>query len=49
MQKLHFPLKCCVCALPEFNHLLDFLNLFDSRLILMLLYDSLSLVISAFS
>jgi len=35
--------------LPEFNQLLDFFNLFDSRLILTLLYDSLSLVINAFS
>jgi len=36
-------------ALPEFNLLLDFFNLFDSRLILTLLYDSLSLVINTFS
>jgi len=36
-------------ALPEFNHLLDFFNLFDSRLILALLYDYLILVIHAFS
>jgi len=35
--------------LPEFNHLLDFCNLFDSGLILTLLYDYLSLVINAFS
>jgi len=35
--------------LSEFNELLDFFNLFDSRLIFMLLYDSLSLVINAFS
>jgi len=35
--------------LPEFNQLLDFLNRFDSRLILMVLYDSLNLVINAFS
>jgi len=35
--------------MPEFNQLLDFFNLFDSRLILMLLSDSLSLVINAFS
>ena len=28
-QKLHFPLKCCISsALPEFNQLLDFFNLF---------------------
>jgi len=43
-----FP-QCCISALPEFNQLLDFFNLFDSRLILTLLYDSLSLVINAFS
>jgi len=49
MQKLHFSLKCCISALPEFNQLLDFYSLFDSRLILTLLYDSLSLVINAFS
>jgi len=35
--------------LPKFTQLLDFFNLFDSRLILTLLYDSLSLVINAFS
>jgi len=36
--------------MPEFNQLLlDFFNLFDSQLILMLLYDSLSLVINALS
>jgi len=36
--------------MPEFNQsLLDFFSLFDSRLILTLLYDSLSLVINAFS
>jgi len=34
----------------EFSQsLLDFFNLFDSRLILTLLYDSLNLVINAFS
>jgi len=49
MQKLHFPLKGCISALPEFNQLLDFFNLFDLRLIFMLLYDSLSLVIKVFS
>jgi len=48
-QKLHFSLKCRISALPEFNQLLDFFNLVDSRLILMLLYDSLRLVINAFS
>jgi len=38
-------------ALPEFNRLglLDFFSHFDSRLIFTLLYDSLSLVINAFS
>jgi len=40
----------CVSALPEFNQsLLDFFSLFDSRLILTLLYDSLNLVINALS
>jgi len=49
-QKFHFSFKCCISALPKFNQsLLDFFNLFDSRLILTLLYDSLSLVINAFS
>jgi len=47
--KIAFLLKCCICALPEFNHLLDFFNLFDSRLIPTLLCDSLNLVINAFS
>jgi len=45
-RKLHYSLRCC--ALPEFNQLLDFFNLFDSRLVLMLLYDSLTPVINAF-
>jgi len=36
-------------ALPEFNQLLHFFNLFDSRLILTPLYDFLNLVINAFS
>ena len=45
--KLHFSLKCCISALPEFNQLLHFFNLFDSQLILTLLYDSLNLVINA--
>jgi len=40
----------CVSAVPEFNQsLLYFFSLFDSRLILTLLYDSLNLVINAFS
>jgi len=43
-----FP-QCCISALPEFNELLDFFSLFDSQLILMLLYGSLSLVMNAFS
>jgi len=47
--KIAFCLKCSITALPEFNQLLDFFNLFDSRLIIMLLYDSLRLVINAFS
>ena len=42
-------LKCCISALPEFNQLFDFFNLFDSRLILTMLYDSLNHVINAFS
>jgi len=32
-------LKCCISALPEFNQLFDFFNLFDSRLTLTMLYD----------
>ena len=45
-----FSLKCCISALTEFSQsLLDFFSIFDSRLILMLLYDSLNLVINAFS
>jgi len=45
-----FSLKCSISALPEFNQsLLDFFKLFDSRLILMLLYNSTNLVINAFS
>ena len=47
--KTQFSLKCCISALREFNQLIDFFNLFDSRLILMLVYDSLSLVTNAFS
>jgi len=40
----------CISALPEFSQLLfDFFSIFDSRLILRLLYDSLNLVINAFS
>jgi len=48
-RKLHFSHKCCISALPEFNQLLDFLNLFESRLIFSLLCDSLNLVINAFN
>ena len=48
-RKLNFSLKCCISALPKFNQLLDFFNIFDSRLILTLLYNSLNLVINAFS
>jgi len=48
--KSYFSLKCCISALPEFNQsLLDFFNLFDSRLILTLLFDSLNVVTNAFS
>jgi len=41
----------CISALPELHHmLLDFFNLiFDSRLIVTLLYDSLNRVINVFS
>jgi len=40
----------CISALSEFNQLLlDFFSLSDSRLIFTLLYDSLNLVINAFS
>jgi len=48
IKMLHFSLKCCISALPEFNQLLDFFNVFDSRLMLSLLYDSLNLAINAF-
>ena len=44
-----FNLKCCISALLEFNQLFDLFNLFDSRLILTMLYDSLNHVINAFS
>jgi len=38
----------CVSVLPEFDQLLlDFFNIFDSRLIFTLLYNSLDLVINA--
>ena len=47
--KIAFSLKCCISALPEIDQLPDFFQLFGSRLILTLLYDSLSLVINAFS
>jgi len=43
-----FSLKWCISALPEFSSsLLDFFSLFDSGLVLTLLYDSLNLVINA--
>jgi len=47
--KIAFSLKRFISALSEFNQLLDFFNLFDSRLILRMLYDSLNHVINAFS
>jgi len=48
--KITFFHSCGINSLPEFNwSLLDFFSLFDSRLILMLLYDSVNLVINAFS
>jgi len=47
-RKSHFHFKCCISALPEFNQLLDFFSLFDSRVIVTLVYDSLNLVINAF-
>jgi len=41
--------SCCISALLEFNQsLLDFVNLFDSWLILTLLHDSINLVTNAF-
>jgi len=46
-RKLHFSLKCCISAFPEFNQLLNFFSLFDSRPMFTLLYDSLNLVINA--
>ena len=49
-RKSHFLLKCCISALPEFNQsLLNVFNLFDSRLTIMLLFDSLNLAVNAFS
>ena len=51
-RKLHFSLKvkCCISALPEFKQSpLDLFNLSDPRLTLRPLYDSLNLVINAFS
>jgi len=47
--KIAFSLKCFISGLSEFNQLLDFLNFFDLRLILTMLRDSLSVVISAFN
>jgi len=47
--KIAFSLKCSIIALPEFNQLFDFFNLFDLPLTLTLLYDSLNHVINALS
>jgi len=47
--KITFSLKCCISALPELNQLFDSFNLFDSRLILTMLYDSVNHAINAFS
>jgi len=48
MKIAFFSLKCWISALPKFNSsLLDFFSLFDSGLVLTLLYDSLNLVINA--
>jgi len=47
--KIAFSLKCCISALPEFNQLFDFFNLFDSLLTLTMLYDSLNHVTNVFS
>jgi len=47
--KIAFSPQCRINALPEFYQLLDFFKLFDSRLTFLLLYDSLSFVINAFS
>ena len=47
--KIAFFPQCCISALPEFNQLFDFFNRFESRVIITLVYDSLSLVINAFS
>jgi len=50
MKIAFFHSNACISALPEFNQsLLDFFNLFDSQFIFKLLYNSLNLVISAFS
>jgi len=47
---LTFLFTLCISALLEFNQsLLDLFNLFDSRLIFMLLYDFINLVINAFA
>jgi len=49
-QNCIFSFKWCISALPEFNQsLLDFISLFDSRLTLTLLYDSINIVINAFN
>jgi len=47
--KIAFSLKCCISVFPEINQtLLNLFNLFDSQLVLTVLYDSLDLVINAF-
>ena len=48
-RKARFHSNATISALPEFNQLFDFFNLFDSRLILTTLYDSVKHVINAFS
>jgi len=41
---------CRISALPEFNQsVLDFFNIFYSRLIHAAIYDSLNLIVNAFS
>jgi len=47
--KVAFSLKWCISVLPEFNQVLDVFSLFDSRLILTLLYDFQNIAINSFS
>jgi len=47
--KIAFSLKWCISVLPEFNQVLDVFSLFDSRLILTLLYDFQNIAINSFS